>query len=503
MLVRLPERIRPLHCVGFALTLAFVELAQGSDPLCVFYVFGYILAAAFAFNKMGGLTWPSGGFIFFYSMLTMIVGVVWKAVLGEPVDSNLRDPQATFAAYMVGMIALGVTGIIVSYFRPRKPFITGYVPPEEAEHAAMGCFLAGVGLILLVLMLPSSGLTSFLIQVNRLPDLTLLIAVYYRVRNTEGRSASSGVAILTFTLMFLGSLITFSKQAIFTPFVCWILGALALGYWISLKRFVVVCLAMVAIFSVMSPYAQYGRDHREEFSNPLDVIVQLVMHPTEIAEKQREHEENEKGLRYHYYNENEGGMERLTMLTLDDPLIEISDHGKTMGLDWSWIYVLNSIPRFLLPDKPSTASGNMYAHEIGLLSKEDTTTGVSFSSIAEAYHISRWLGLLIVLPIFAFIGMWMSDAVTGSVKDGPWALLYTLIWAHAGPEAGLGGLLYVAAQGTVAVALLTVFVSRIGPAIGTLVLGPAKRRDTQTERAVAQIPQRVRGGSRQRVRELF
>ena len=50
--------------------------------------------------------YPSGSFIFFNAMLTCIVGLTYKLFLGEPGNSNLRDPVSTMLAYCAGELSI-------------------------------------------------------------------------------------------------------------------------------------------------------------------------------------------------------------------------------------------------------------------------------------------------------------------------------------------------------------------------------------------------------------
>ena len=85
---------------------------------------------------------------------------------------------------------------------------------------------------------------------------------------------------------------------------------------------------------------------------------------------------------------------------MDDALINITEQGQVFGISPIWASFSNLIPHFLWPSKPRLYYGTLYAQEIGgLLSEDDTTTGISFSPTAEAFHMARWIGVLIVAPI--------------------------------------------------------------------------------------------------------
>jgi len=50
----------------------------------------FLLVATFAFNTAGGLTRTSGVYVFFYSVLVVVIGLCYK-----PIWESLRTPTCT------------------------------------------------------------------------------------------------------------------------------------------------------------------------------------------------------------------------------------------------------------------------------------------------------------------------------------------------------------------------------------------------------------------------
>ncbi len=106
-----PERV-PLKIVfWFAAILCAIQLSQKTNPAFALGCFFFILVAGLTFNVAGGFRRPSGAYVFFYAMLTVIVGIVWKAFLGEPADSNLSVPLLTISVYVVGICMMLVSSL--------------------------------------------------------------------------------------------------------------------------------------------------------------------------------------------------------------------------------------------------------------------------------------------------------------------------------------------------------------------------------------------------------
>jgi hypothetical protein len=101
-----PERVPLAPVCFFATVLCLLQLYQGTAAAFSLCSFLFIIVSALAFNMAGGLTRPSGGYIFFFVVLGVLIGLVWKAVLGEPADSNLAVPMITIEVYLCAACSL-------------------------------------------------------------------------------------------------------------------------------------------------------------------------------------------------------------------------------------------------------------------------------------------------------------------------------------------------------------------------------------------------------------
>ena len=69
------------YAFSFAVLLCVAQLLQGTPVEISLCCFLFILIADFTFNLAGGFSRASGGYVFFYAILGVIVGIFWKAVL--------------------------------------------------------------------------------------------------------------------------------------------------------------------------------------------------------------------------------------------------------------------------------------------------------------------------------------------------------------------------------------------------------------------------------------
>lgn len=230
---------------------------------------------------------------------------------------------------------------------------------------------------------------------------------------------------------------------------------------------------MYIIFQYLVPYAQYGRSFDENgFTTEQKIArsLELLEHPDQTREIY-EAVNQETG----YFDSPQGFWDRLQFVSVDDGLIQVTDQGKVFGLLPLEAETLNAIPHIFWPNKPVFNFGNIYAHEVGALSDDDTTTGISFSPTAEAYHMARWAGVLVVAPLIWFIFFLVYDSLFGDLRNTPWGLLILAQLSHEAPEGALTGVITLLTFGIEIMLFCVVFATYVAPVFATLVLGPERK----------------------------
>jgi hypothetical protein len=475
-----PERI-PLNRVAiFAGVIFAVQWFQGTALYFSVGCVAFILIAAFAFNAAGGLTRSSGAYVFFYSLLVVIVGLCYKAYLGEPADSNLRDPQTDIAAY-VGSITAMLAAVLLSRRLSRKTGLMQNMLKESGMYrAAVGCIVFGVvgGSIIALLGEEGAKINSAFTQINQLLPLGIIIGVIYEIRHTHGaRSINLPTAFaIVFVFIFFG-LFGFSKQGMLLPLVCWALPVCALRYRITALHGCFCMFAVFIIFHYLVPYADYGRNFRGEaqtFTQQIDLSVRLLENPEDTRKK---YEDSSTAGASGYYNTPQGFWDRLQFISVDDGLINLTDQGHVFGLWPVKAVFLNAIPHVIWPNKPDIRLGNNYAHEINgqPLDQGDTTTGISYSPTGEGYHWAKWVGILVVAPLLWLLLFIVYDSLFGDIRASPWGLLVLAQLSHIAPEGMLSGLIAFLTFGVEAFVFCALFATFVAPFFAIAVLGPDRR----------------------------
>jgi len=436
----------------------------------------FILLAAFAFNTAGGLTRASGAYVFFYSTLVVLIGLCHKAFLGEPAQSNLSDPHRTIEVYVGGISGMLAAVIVSRRFARKKALLGDVLKDFQMYRVSIGCIVFGITGGAALALLSTHQLNTAFNQLNQLLPLGIIIGVISEIRRSGGtRSVSIPVALAAAYFFLFFGLLSFSKQGMLMPLACWFVPVCALRFRLSTLQIISGLLGVVVVFQYLVPYAQYGRRYLADgqtISQRMDIALRLLEHPAETRQQFIETTASDRG----YFNTPQGFWDRLQFISVDDGLINITDQGKVFGLTPIGSSFLNAIPHVFWPDKPAFNFGNIYAHEIGGLSEDDNSTGISFSPTAEAYHLDKWRGVLVVAPLIWLLMFFMFDSLFGDLRTTPWGLLVLAELSHVAPEGALSGLINFMTFGTEILIFCALFATWVAPVFAIAVLGPDRRR---------------------------
>jgi hypothetical protein len=470
-----PEKIPLVPAFFFALTLCLIQISQGTHANFALACFLYILVATHGFNVAGGFTRTSGAFIFFNSVLGVIVGLCMKVYLGEPADSNLKSPDLTIRVLLVGMCMMVVAIYLTRRITPKRALLGRMVTDAKMQTATVGCLIAGVLLYISFLIFPSGSgsVLSALNQLNRFFPMAVVLGTLNTIRRSGGRRSVNLPALLAGLLMFLVGLFGFSKEGMFAPFAAWILTAASQRYKLSRPQIVGGVLATIFIFRYLVPYAQYGRNFREENGASFATVFSLLGNLGYVREQYLQSSEDAYEERIlGYYNTPQGFFDRLQMLSIDDALINETAIFGNFGAYPILISFENVVPHFIWKDKPQILIGNIWAHEVGLLGEEDETTGISFSSTATGFHMLGWMGVFLLAPAIWALLFTIFDSLCGDTRQTPWGLLVMVLYAHAAPEGDIPSLIYICFYTAFGIVFAAVVGAYVMPVLGTLFIGP-------------------------------
>jgi hypothetical protein len=484
----------------FAAAVFVAQLLERTGVYFAVLFFAYIMLSTITFNVAGGFSRASGTYVFWFALLTCILGGLWKVVLIEPGDSNLTSPDVTLATYVVSMAMILCALKISHRFTRRARGLSIVLRADKVNlgYAAMGCFLASELAVQANVFLPhgNGSLVNILNQVNLFLPLAILLGTVHTIRLSGGRRSVSVLTALCGGLIFVfGGLIGYSKQAMFTPIVCWAVAAASQHY--RLRAWQIGVLAVFSFYSVtvLSPLSQVGRQLIPDTATAYERLLlsaDLLRHPVRLH---REYVESlgvpdEQGritnFSSSYFDTPQGLLDRLNIIKSDDRLVSYTLQGHTVGKFRVVYYFLNWIPHIIFPNKDALMppgalnSGNYYAHETGgFLSPDDYTTGISFSPTAEAFHMDEWEGIIVV-GTFVWTLLFISvDLICGDLRYSPFGLLAAVAFAHVAPESLIGNLVYFIFFQNLGIAIAITFCAYVAPIMGLLLSAP---QDSRIER---------------------
>ena len=465
MRIPLASRIPFRYAVMFTVAVFLLQQVEQTKLFFSACFAAFTLLSCVAFNVVGGFVYPSGSFIFFNATLTCIFGLTYKLFLGEPGNSNLRDPDSTMLAYCAGETAILLVAVITRRFVPRKGLLAGMGSGDSMKKAALGAFLLGAAVQMFTLGTAEAG--SFLAairQINYFIQMAILLATFYQVRKTGGRESTNWIVWTATLWSFAFGVLSFSKQGMLTGPVTWLGAAIVAGHNFSRRQLVGVVLAGLFFQAYLVPISQIGRVYRGEEPTLASDIRLAYSFLSDLGGTRTKFLADEKessgdfGNAVHLYNERHGLVDRLSTLSPDDALIDYTDQGDYEGTVPTVQAFLNIVPHFLWKDKPFFYTGNIYAREIGMIDENNDVTGVSFSPTADAYRQAGYWGVFLILPAIILLLFFVMDGLSGDVRRSPWGLLFAVSCAHTANEGMLGGQVYLAtyvAFGVVVVALLS------------------------------------------------
>jgi hypothetical protein len=440
----------------------------------------FVFLGVLAFNVGGGFSRIEGAYVFFFTTLTCLFGVLLKAALGEAADSNLQVPNLLMAAFTAGMFMLLW---VVALTRKLTGRSLGLANPDGVDRLAytqsgLGCLVVGIALQLLnVFSAFPRDILSILNQLNLMPPLAILLGTIGAVRDSHGRRSVNVVSAVAIVFVVVLGVTGFSKQAMLTPVVCYVLAIwyshfnLRLIHLLSLGAVAVVSLTIVPLIAgAREQLPPEGGSYAVRSAIAWDVLTHL----SQARERQNEDAEfiKETSFNAPYYSTDLGFLQRFTIIPVDDLFFAYSAKGNFIGMRPIREAYINLIPHILYPNKPASINGNYYAHEIGgFLAPDDFSTGISFSPVSEAYHCEGWLGILLLMPAIWLMLFVTMDFICGDVRRSPWGLVVILVFAHAAGESLLGGLIGFNYFGGISLVVAIFFCNRVAPVIGVLFSG--------------------------------
>ncbi len=461
-----------------------VELVQGTNFFfCLLHML-FLMLWIYTFNVAGGFTRASGAYVFWFGLLTIPVATATKAVLGQAADLNAWAPTLTMGIYTVSMAVMLMAVLVTRRITSNVISIAGRLRSYQLDfrNASIGCSALGIAIPFILNIVPSGTGTVFSVirQVNYFLPIGIILGTLAVVEESNG-TRSWGV--INGFPAFIGTSIgfaTFSKQGMFTAPLCWFIGIAYAHYRLRFLSIVTLGISVLFAFFVLIPIAQVGRDlNASNWGEGLAISLDLLEN---IGTTRAIYNEAANNLisESSYYGTNIGGLSRFSRFDEDDPLIYYTSQGHYVGYDSVGYAFLNWFPHLILPDKekyaPADMGGNFYAREMGKISSQDRSTGVSYGSPAEAFHIGGWQSVALIQLLVWVLLFTASDLLCGDLRRAPWGLFLAMAFAHIAPEYGVLSTIQFLWVGNFGLLVCMLFSTYGAPVIGAMLVGSMRRR---------------------------
>jgi hypothetical protein len=475
--LKLPTRVSMLLVVPFAMAMFVAMSLEGVHIIFSILFTVHVMLSALAFNAAGGFSRIIGAYVCFFSLFTFIFGVFWKTLIGKAADTNLQSPVLDATLYVVSVGMLLITVYIMKNLDYRRFSLANKLHANDVDYTkiGLGCLILAFTIQFLDIALGAipGGILSIINQLNIFLPLGVLMSTIGAIKNSNGRRSIDFIAGTSIVLNLILGTLAFSKQGMLEPIVCWAIGAAYMRFRLTTLNYIALIPTLYFALFMAAPLSGLRTDVTTgDYSQRVAILTNGLTHWDALKQRQAESEQfsidHSEGSTY--FGTSQGGIvERLTMIPIDDTLFTFTYNGNEDGYETVLWDFENWIPHFILPSKHTGYTGNHYVHEMGGgLSEEDDTTGISFSPVAEAYHIGGWPGVILLMPaiwIFFFI---VTDLTLGDLNESPWGVLAVILLIHSAPESLLSGLIQGIAYGNLAFAFTMFFSIKLAPVLGSL-----------------------------------
>lgn len=403
--------------LGVAAVLSGVmQLLLGAPPAVVLLA---LLAVAFGitgFKLLG--PYNLGAWVaLFYVFGNVLVALYAKTIFGQPLDSNLYAPLASFFALSVTSGALLLALLLARRIGVGQPLLQPSRDPRFLFKFSWACLVLGI-LFWLLNRIAQDPVESDFGGVALFRDL-LFMAVIARtaalLESSANRRAFDMRLGLTIAASAFVGLIDNAKTAMALPVLSYFIAVLFYRGGLPVKLIVILTGGGFLFGSVVAPVVHSLRALGQQelrVGERIDFVASsigaLLEDPGAFGHVQRLAAGAFEGGYYKYFGGNGAGqmlLGRYASVQQIDPVISEVDASSPMGGEAVWPALTRLVPSFIFPDKPRfTEAFNTLVH-YRLVDPE----GGKFPTLPLAGQVYAAYGLLglMTIPFFTFLAFFL------------------------------------------------------------------------------------------------
>ena len=433
---------------------AAAQLALGASPAVLMLALLIIIAGLFAFATLGAFN--TGAWLaLFYVLGNVVIALYAKTVFGQPVDSHLHAPVASFVVLAASTGALVAALAITRRIAVGRPLFSRTTDTRTLAWLTWGSFVLGCSSWFLNqhFLGPSGSGFGGLAVFNDL----LLMAVIGRTalvleRTSYRRSVDLVLAIMICAAIVLG-LLSDTKTSAAYPVVAYFATLIFYRRGLSRRQAAFMTVAGTVFVIVVAPLVHVWRGQGLQHLG-VRARVQLVAQSIQdvandaprVSDFQAVVESGFRGGYYDYFGSNGRGqmlLGRYASVQQIDPVIAQAGSQGTMGSTVISAALMRLLPSFLYPNKPQPSEAYSVLVHFGLI--EPSAGKYPTLPLAGQAFAAYGLPGVISISFIVFLGVLLSLKKYGwDLYQNPFAVFifseFIVVYAAQGDLAQYVGL---------------------------------------------------------------
>ena len=401
--------------VTIAIACVVAQFALGAAPVVLALATIACLAGLAGFRIVGAHH-AAGWLAFFFILGNVIVALVAKTILLQPLESNLYAPFDSFLVLTAGSVVLLIALLISLTIPVGKPLFRPVRDVRLLRWLSNSAFALGTMLWYLNRLFQDpqgSGFGGLAVFWN-----LVLMAVIARtemvLERSDGRRSVDTQLLLILVALVAVGLIDNSKTEVALPIVAYFATSLFYRRGITLGQVAAGVIGLILMAGLVGPMIHIHRAQRGQdlpWQERVALIERGVKHASVAGRlepyKELAYQQFLSGY-YNYFGEGRGQMlvGRYASIQQIDPVIaNVSRHG-TLGGAVIWPFFTRLLPSLIYPDKPRYIESYYLLVHLGLIDPE----GGKYPTVpvvAQSYAAYGATGLL-VIPFLTFLGFMLA-----------------------------------------------------------------------------------------------
>jgi hypothetical protein len=432
-----PKSIPLLPLLVVLAVVLCIQLIQGTDPAFALLMLIAQVAAAVAFNHMGGMTHMAGAFCLFAILPTVALPEITHLILGQSGNFNLVHPITTAGVCAAFFICVMIAALFVSWMSHPIPFLDHiqFSIVELRIVSAVSCVSAiSIAFSLLTLNEPLKD-GSLLAALNHfypfLLAISVMLATYVEITSTRGQSAMNWYIAFLLVLALVPGIMSASKEGMLMPLLCWFVVVASSRHRFSWFGILGIGVVLFVVWTFVYPFSQNARFSVRAagtISEKVGLIAEFIRDPSRFPDGTSNSEESSE---FGAATSKVSIIARYSVLPSIDMLIDADRKLGYTSIDRYTPVLISFVPHALWPDRPVPITSNELGHKAGFnMAPGDATTGIAIGSPAYFFDLGGWLALIVYTLLCFVFFFFLAIRLVGSSGAGVWGLVLTGIEAN-------------------------------------------------------------------------